>query len=277
MCSGFGRSQPEAQQNAVKIALEAVVDSADDNCIEKLENMLRSKSDSFELEPKLQKLLQSLDLEEYTSVLVKARCSFDDLASIDLAWLKEVLPFGPYTRLTRALNLEVKDETTLELERLRLENVELKRLLCLDQPPAYLMCPLTHELMRDPVITSDGHSFEREAIDHWFKTSKLSPITGLELPSKLLRSNFALKVASQTYLENLACFGAKPPSRKPKDPCKNLYESVYGHHLPEPSVAPVDTDELKVLTELARQLMGEMSSCHADLTEDKENIVPMVC
>mmetsp|Transcript_26055 Transcript_26055/g.46236 ORF Transcript_26055/g.46236 Transcript_26055/m.46236 type:complete len:342 (+) Transcript_26055:1081-2106(+) len=270
VCSGFGRSNAEAQQNAAKIALESVVDQADEICIHQLEVMLKGKVEPFELEPRLLKLLQSLDLEEYASVLIKARFSFDDLASIDLNWLKEVLPFGPYSRLTRALHIEEKDETQAELERLRQENAELKRLLNLDQPPAYLMCPLSHDLMKDPVITTDGHSFERSAIERWFKTSKQSPITGVELASKLIRSNYALKVASQTYLETLALLGAKPQSHsKPKDPCKNLYESVYGHHLPEPSVEAVDTDELKVLSDLAIQLMGDNS---IEFHEDKENI-----
>jgi hypothetical protein len=215
--------------------------------------VLKGKNDSFELEPRLTKLLQSLDLEHYSSVLVKARLSFDDLASIDLNFLREVMPVGPYTRLTQALNLP--DPT--ELLRLRQENSELKRLLCLEQPPAYLVCPLSHDLMRNPVITSDGHSFERAAIEKWFKTSKQSPITGLELPSKLLRSNYALKVASQSYLDSLASLGVRPQSQKTNDPVKNLYESVYGHHLPEPSLEAVDSDELKVLSARAKQLMGD--------------------
>jgi hypothetical protein len=209
------------------------------------------KNDSFELEPRLTKLLQSLHLEHYASDLVKARFSFDDLTSID--FLKEVMPVGPYTRLAQALNLP---EHT-ELLRLRQENSEMKKLLCLEQPPAYLMCPLSHDLMRDPVITSDGHSFERPAIEKWFKTSKQSPITGLELPSKLLRTNYALKVASQSYLESLASLGVRPQSQKTNDPVKNLYDSVYGHHLPEPRLEAVNTDELKVLSARATQLMGD--------------------
>ena len=31
-----------------------------------------------------------------------------------------------------------------------------------------LVCPITGDLMEDPVVTSDGHSFEREAIEEWF-------------------------------------------------------------------------------------------------------------
>jgi hypothetical protein len=37
-------------------------------------------------------------------------------------------------------------------------------------PDEYL-CPITGEMMSDPVIALDGHSYERSAIEKWFKTS----------------------------------------------------------------------------------------------------------
>ena len=30
-----------------------------------------------------------------------------------------------------------------------------------DEPPAEFLCPITRELMQDPVCTSDGHTYER--------------------------------------------------------------------------------------------------------------------
>ena len=29
------------------------------------------------------------------------------------------------------------------------------------------LCPITQEVMTDPVLTSDGHTYERDAIEHW--------------------------------------------------------------------------------------------------------------
>lgn len=49
----------------------------------------------------------------------------------------------------------------------------------------------------DPVITEDGHTYEREAIENWFKTSQKSPVTGLQLKSKNLIPNIALKNLKQ--------------------------------------------------------------------------------
>ena len=59
-------------------------------------------------------------------------------------------------------------------------------------PPAYV-CPITQELMNDPVTTLDGHTFERAAIEHWFETNDASPRTGKLLRNKLLIPNIALR------------------------------------------------------------------------------------
>ena len=32
-------------------------------------------------------------------------------------------------------------------------------------PPDCFLCPITREMLRDPVITADGHTYEREAIE----------------------------------------------------------------------------------------------------------------
>jgi hypothetical protein len=55
-------------------------------------------------------------------------------------------------------------------------------------------CPLTMEMMRDPVMTADGQTYERAAIEEWFALGKrTSPLTGEELPSTNLLPNIALR------------------------------------------------------------------------------------
>ena len=44
--------------------------------------------------------------------------------------------------------------------------------------PSNFFCPISQEMMHDPVITMDGHSYEREQIESWFRRSTLSPVTG---------------------------------------------------------------------------------------------------
>ena len=49
-------------------------------------------------------------------------------------------------------------------------------------PPIYL-CPITQEIMEDPVICEDGYTYEREAIQKWTRTSPRSPMVSQTLHS----------------------------------------------------------------------------------------------
>ena len=65
--------------------------------------------------------------------------------------------------------------------------------------PEFLVCPITQEVMDDPVITSDGHTFERSAIEAWLSNNNTNPMTGSEIKSKALTPNFALRDACAAY------------------------------------------------------------------------------
>jgi len=41
-----------------------------------------------------------------------------------------------------------------------------------------LLCPITAELMLDPVFTADGQTYERGAIERWLEEHDTSPLTG---------------------------------------------------------------------------------------------------
>ena len=65
-------------------------------------------------------------------------------------------------------------------------------------------CPITSELMHDPVIADDGHSYERTAIESWFGTgNRTSPVTGKALPTQRLHPNHALRIAIDQRLSEL--------------------------------------------------------------------------
>ena len=59
--------------------------------------------------------------------------------------------------------------------------------------PESFFCPVTYELMRDPVTACDGHSYERVAIEQWLRTHDTSPKTGAQLRSRELLPNHSLR------------------------------------------------------------------------------------
>ena len=59
---------------------------------------------------------------------------------------------------------------------------------------AFFNCPIGYEIMTDPVICADGHSYQRANIAHWFRLGNTtSPLTGLPLTSLNLITNYALR------------------------------------------------------------------------------------
>lgn len=59
-----------------------------------------------------------------------------------------------------------------------------------EQPPPYpiesnilqhLKCPITHEIMRQPVVLQDGYTYEKQAITNWLSRNNRSPMTNLPI------------------------------------------------------------------------------------------------
>ncbi|CAF2924759.1 unnamed protein product [Rotaria sp. Silwood2] len=65
--------------------------------------------------------------------------------------------------------------------------------------PSSFLCPITHELMTDPVIDPDGNSYERSAIEDWLRQHSTSPITRTTLHLNDLRPNRALRESIEEY------------------------------------------------------------------------------
>ena len=67
--------------------------------------------------------------------------------------------------------------------------------------PDGFICPITQDVMKDPVMLMDGHSYERKAIEDWLKRSSRSPMTNQSLPNTTLKENYALKSSIESFLK----------------------------------------------------------------------------
>ena len=66
--------------------------------------------------------------------------------------------------------------------------------------PSSFLCPITHAIMKDPVICSDGQSYEKEAIKTWLRNHDTSPLTNVRLANKdLIIPNLALRNSIQEW------------------------------------------------------------------------------
>uniref|UniRef100_A0A6C0APV3 U-box domain-containing protein n=1 Tax=viral metagenome TaxID=1070528 RepID=A0A6C0APV3_9ZZZZ len=69
----------------------------------------------------------------------------------------------------------------------------------MNQVPDEFICPITTSIMSDPVIGSDGHTYERSAITEWLRAHTTSPITREPMNVQGLRPNHSLKSMIQRF------------------------------------------------------------------------------
>lgn len=70
--------------------------------------------------------------------------------------------------------------------------------------PQDFICPITHEIMKNPVTLDDGFSYECQAITEWFAMGKqTSPMTNMNLVSTKMIENNLLKSKIDNYLKAL--------------------------------------------------------------------------
>lgn len=64
--------------------------------------------------------------------------------------------------------------------------------------PSSFYCPISMELMNDPVMVATGHTYDRVCIERWLQQgNRTCPVTGMRLRHLELTPNFALRNAIQ--------------------------------------------------------------------------------
>jgi hypothetical protein len=78
---------------------------------------------------------------------------------------------------------------------------ELTKYIDESQIPHEFYCCISQDIMKDPVKTIDGFTYDRESIEKWFSTSYKSPLTGINLTSKQLITNYELKKQIDEFIK----------------------------------------------------------------------------
>jgi U-box domain/FHA domain len=62
------------------------------------------------------------------------------------------------------------------------------------------ICPITCELLREPVVASDGHTYEKEALKRWMSSRQISPRNGAPI-TQIIIDNLNLKKLIVDYID----------------------------------------------------------------------------
>eukprot|EP00300_Choanocystis_sp_HF-7_P036634 c5249_g1_i1.p1 GENE.c5249_g1_i1~~c5249_g1_i1.p1 ORF type:complete len:269 (+),score=40.67 c5249_g1_i1:42-848(+) len=88
-----------------------------------------------------------------------------------------------------------------------------------DEVPNEFICPITQEIMTNPVIAMDGFSYEQEAIERWFVDHKTSPKTNQPLPNTMTIPNQAMRTMLMEFVaERKKREESRQPQQQPPAP-----------------------------------------------------------
>jgi len=118
--------------------------------------------------------------------------------SIETSWLKDKKNGEGFILYTDGTGFKCSwnDDKLISKKRLIFyENTDLKLTLKKKKDIPYeLKCPISLEIMRDPIICSDGHTYDRKSIEALFKSNNyISPTTREKLDKNILISNYNIK------------------------------------------------------------------------------------
>ena len=72
------------------------------------------------------------------------------------------------------------------------------------KPPSEFTCPISHEIMEEPVTTADGNTYDKENILAWFALGNItSPLTGEQLNTRRITPNRTLARAIIQFQESI--------------------------------------------------------------------------
>jgi len=126
---------------------------------------------------------------------VRAWCRKRNAHWADDPTTKYALVLQAYTALGEKVPASVQSKAKSAATK----KVSRKRKRAPDRPASHY-CPISHELMTDPVIAPDGHSYDRPMLERWLRVNRTSPMTQQPIPVGFKPPrNHALRQAIQDF------------------------------------------------------------------------------
>ncbi|KAF8100263.1 hypothetical protein N665_0228s0018 [Sinapis alba] len=192
------------------------VDASDDELYEDLQSLCIRSSDLDDYQPALQRVAKKLHLME-----------IPDLAQESVALHEMVASSGgdageSIEEMAMALKL-IKDFVQMETDNSEDQNVGVNSSSNgqtstaashkIPVIPDDFRCPISLEMMRDPVIVSTGQTYERTCIEKWIEAGHSTcPKTQQALTSTTLTPNYVLRSLIAQWCEANDIEPPKPPS-----------------------------------------------------------------
>ncbi|KAL5792189.1 hypothetical protein ACOSP7_000783 [Xanthoceras sorbifolium] len=186
LCDNMGRAEFKAAIPEVEI-LEKVESGIQDRNVDRsyANHLLSLIADAVGISTERSALKKEFD--EFKSEIENARLRKDQAEAIQMEQIIALLERADAT------SSPLEKETKYFSKRKSLGSQPL-------EPLQSFYCPITRDVMVDPVETSSGQTFERSAIEKWFSTgNKLCPLTMTLLDTSILRPNKTLRQSIEEW------------------------------------------------------------------------------
>jgi len=121
--------------------------------------------------------------------------------------------------------------------------------------PSEFICPITQELMRDPVMSKYGHSYERQAILKWLVNHKECPMSRQPLKLSDLLTNHNLRSQIRRWqIENQQDLVVVCSMDMEDDP-RHLERMLYGYYFIDDPTEHSNEDEFPLREATAIRLL----------------------
>ncbi|KAK4848283.1 hypothetical protein QYF36_011240 [Acer negundo] len=186
LCDNMGRAEFKAALAEEEI-LEKVESGIQERNVDRsyANNLLSLIADAVGISTERSALKKEFD--EFKSEIENARLRKDQAEAIQMEQIIALLERAD------AASSPMEKETKYFSKRKSLGSQPL-------EPLQSFYCPITREVMVDPVETSSGQTFERSAIEKWFSAgNKLCPLTMTLLDTSILRPNKTLRQSIEEW------------------------------------------------------------------------------
>lgn len=147
---------------------------------------------------------------------------------------------------------------SLRAEAFRLHKVMMEKKSIVESS---IRCPISGAVMKDPVLASDGYTYDRPSIMQWLKSKTTSPATGEEMDANKLVPNHQLKSQIQSWVEY--------KESEDSDQGVAEIESV----IPAVSSRPTSAAASGMVVEARNVMPGKARLAHVDETARGEGVV----
>ena len=103
-----------------------------------------------------------------------------------------------------------KEHDSQRMEEQRKQIEQLKDVIAKRKKPVQIVCPISHDVMLDPVVAADGHTYERAQIEMWLTDHTTSPMTGADLEHTTLTVNIIARGMVQDFIDECHAAGTDP-------------------------------------------------------------------